>query len=217
MATIGNAPVFPTQSVLPGNLEVTGNATINGTTNSVGALTENGNAALVVDKTSQPLDISSSAGNGSIKINANGYVTQPNTIFVHGQGMIPAYSNGVTARWTAVINDGNCYDSSNGRFTAPVAGTYMFMLQGIASVATSILRWYPFKNGVHYEGISGGGGLQFRQETTSGDYQQNSAYNIPIPLAENDYVYFTANDGVSVYGFNDPDNLYHGYYVYLIK
>ena len=43
MATIGNAPVFPTESVLPGNLEVTGNATISGTTNSVGNLTENSN------------------------------------------------------------------------------------------------------------------------------------------------------------------------------
>ena len=30
MATIGNAPAFPTESVLPGNLEVTGNATISG-------------------------------------------------------------------------------------------------------------------------------------------------------------------------------------------
>ena len=54
MATIGNAPVFPTQSVLPGNLEVTGNATvsgnatISGTTNSVGALTENSNAVRTV-------------------------------------------------------------------------------------------------------------------------------------------------------------------------
>lgn len=51
MATIGNAPVFPTRSVLPGNLEVTGNATINGTTNSVGALTENSNNVVNVADT----------------------------------------------------------------------------------------------------------------------------------------------------------------------
>ena len=51
MATIGNAPVFPTQSVLPGNLQVTGNATISGTTNSVGALTENSNEVLNVTNT----------------------------------------------------------------------------------------------------------------------------------------------------------------------
>jgi len=51
MATIGNAPVFPTESVLPGNLQVTGNATISGTTNSVGALTENSNEVLNVTNT----------------------------------------------------------------------------------------------------------------------------------------------------------------------
>ena len=57
MAYIGNAPVFPTESVLPGNLEVTGNATvsgnatISGTTNSVGALTENSNNVVNVADT----------------------------------------------------------------------------------------------------------------------------------------------------------------------
>jgi hypothetical protein len=35
MATIGNAPVFPTESVLPGDLEVTGNATISGSSATV--------------------------------------------------------------------------------------------------------------------------------------------------------------------------------------
>ena len=51
MATIGNAPVFPTESVLPGNLQVTGNATISGTTNSVGNLTENSNNVVNVADT----------------------------------------------------------------------------------------------------------------------------------------------------------------------
>ena len=35
MSTIGNAPVFPTESVLPGNLQVTGNATISGSSATV--------------------------------------------------------------------------------------------------------------------------------------------------------------------------------------
>ena len=57
MATIGNAPVFPTESVLPGNLQVTGNATvsgnatISGTTNCVGNLTENSNNVVNVADT----------------------------------------------------------------------------------------------------------------------------------------------------------------------
>lgn len=59
MATIGNAPVFPTESVLPGNLQVTGNATINGTTNSVGALTENSNAVRTVATSGTILQVKS--------------------------------------------------------------------------------------------------------------------------------------------------------------
>lgn len=57
MSYLGNAPVFPTESVLPGNLEVTGNATvsgnatISGATNSVGALTENSNNVVNVADT----------------------------------------------------------------------------------------------------------------------------------------------------------------------
>ena len=75
MAYIGNAQSFRVDGDVPGNLTVSGTS-----------LTVGGNEALVVDKTTQPIEVSSSAGNGSIKINANGYVTQPNTIFVHAMG-----------------------------------------------------------------------------------------------------------------------------------
>ena len=54
MSYLGNAPVFPTESVLPGNLQVTGNATINGTTNSVGNLTENSNDVITTESTTTP-------------------------------------------------------------------------------------------------------------------------------------------------------------------
>jgi hypothetical protein len=49
MATIGNAPVFPTESVLPGDLEVTGNATVSGNaTISGSSATVNGNEVRTV-------------------------------------------------------------------------------------------------------------------------------------------------------------------------
>jgi len=202
---------------MPTTITSTGVTTTNvDTTNLKNLTVPTASGTLVGSGANYPLNIDANATNESLKIDSNGYLTQPNTIFVHGQGMIPSYSDGVTCRWSVVINDGNCYDSSNGRFTAPVAGTYMFGIQSIASTATSILRWYPFKNGAAYTGIATAT-LQFRQETTSGDYQQNGTYNLAIPLAENDYVHFTANGGSSVYGFNDPDNVYHNYYVQLIK
>lgn len=131
MSYIGNAPVFPTESVLPGNLQVTGNATINGTTNSVGALTENGNAALVVDKTSQPLDISSSAGNGSITVDSSGRITAPNRVMFYAR--ISSGSGDRTGVYTAIFNTkifdvGNGFNTSTGVYTAPVTGNYYFSI-----------------------------------------------------------------------------------------
>ena len=55
MATIGNAPVFPTESVLPGNLEVTGNATISGSSATV-----NGNEVRTVGTSGAILQVKSS-------------------------------------------------------------------------------------------------------------------------------------------------------------
>ena len=157
-----------------------------------------------------------SATSNNIVMHSDGSTRQPGKVFVHAMGMIPAYTNGVTARWTPVINHGNCYNSTNGRFTAPIDGIYMFGIQSIAALASQVLRWYPLKNGAAYTGIASAT-LQFRQETETSFYQQNSTYTLPIPLAENDYVHWTANDGSSVYGFNDPDNVYHQYFVHLIK
>ena len=164
----------------------------------------------------QGLSHPSATGN-NIVMHSDGSTRQPGVVFVHGQGMIPSYSNGVTARWTPVINHGNAYNSTNGRFTAPVPGVYMFGIAGIGNTGiSSILRWYPFINGVQYEPISGSP-VQYRQELETGGYNENAHFNLPIPLAQNDYVHWTANDATTAYGFNDVDNPYHQYYVFLIK
>ena len=131
MATIGNAPVFPTESVLPGNLQVTGNATINGTTNSVGALTENGNAALVVDKTNQPLDISSSAGNGSITVDSSGRVLKPNApafqVFNGAdQGLGTSGATTVLDYDNVLFDTESGFNTSTNAYTVPVSGYWYF-------------------------------------------------------------------------------------------
>ena len=61
MATIGNAPVFPTESVLPGNLQVTGNATVSGNaTISGSSTTVNGNEVRTVGTSGAILQVKSS-------------------------------------------------------------------------------------------------------------------------------------------------------------
>lgn len=199
MATIGNAPVFPTESVLPGNLEVTGNATINGTTNSVGALTENGNAALVVDKTSQPLDISSSATNGSIKLDSSSRTFAPN------QPSFKAYKNAgqINSNNTLLVFDntsyagghnvGGHYSTSNGRFTAPINGYYLFtaaMLTNNAFSSNTFVQIFWRINGsnVHY----------FAHNHTSNWIMESGA--VVFYLTTNDYVDLYQTLGSGHYG-----------------
>ena len=193
MATIGNAPVFPTESVLPGNLQVTGNATvsgnatISGTTNSVGALTENGNAALVVDKTSQPLDISSSATNGSIKLDSSSRTFAPN------QPSFKAYKNAgqINSNNTLLVFDntsyagghnvGGHYNTTNGRFTAPIDGYYLFAAAMLTNNAFSgntfvSIFWQINGSNVHY----------FAHNHTSAWIMEGSA--VVFYLTTNDYV-----------------------------
>jgi len=118
MATIGNAPVFPTESVLPGNLQVTGNATvsgnatINGTTNSVGALTENSNEVLnVTNTTFFNVDywyLNANQSNGDI---TSGWVRAADTQ--------PTDSR--TGTWNAL---GPAMTESSGVFTFPSTGVW---------------------------------------------------------------------------------------------
>lgn len=120
MATIGNAPVFPTQSVLPGNLEVTGTS-----------LTVNGNEALVVDKATQPIEVSSSAANGSIKVDSSSRVTTPSNCYFSA---VKTTQQSLSAgTWTLAnlestdYNVGSHFDTSTDRFTAPIDGYYSFI------------------------------------------------------------------------------------------
>ena len=68
MATIGNAPVFPTESVLPGNLEVTGNATISGSSATV-----NGDEVRTVGTSGAILQVVQATTNTTVSITTSTY------------------------------------------------------------------------------------------------------------------------------------------------
>lgn len=173
MSYLGNAPVFPTESVLPGNLQVTGTS-----------LTVNGNEALVVDKTTQPIEVSSSAANGSIKIDSSGRITAPNRVMFYvrkASGSLDVSNGSVyTAQFDTKIFDlGNGFNTSTGVYTAPVTGNYFFSLCAFNDYGSSgRIDW--LKN----------------TSTTLGRFGREYSYNGHFPLEASIIVDLAANDTI---------------------
>jgi hypothetical protein len=213
MSYIGNSPAFQVAegSVagnlnVSGNVTITGNATINGTTNSVGALTENGNAALVVDKTSQPLDISSSAANSSIKIDSSGRSFRGNIPYIqllHDSSTTYA-AGGTITQWRTYSGNGITH-TPLGVLNVPVAGLYkvgMHLInQGNSGVYIRINNVRQFRLGY---------GNQASGETWS----MNSGDAI-IPLSANDNVRLESEGNVNYYGDSGSATV-SSFYLYLI-
>jgi len=153
-------------------------------------------------------DNQNSGNNGSIGIGAsNSLVLQPNNatnginisnsghVTMSNQPKFHAFGGSSTAQGSDVIyastyvNDGGHYNTSNGRFTAPVAGVYLFFWSAIGNTTNDVYRWYLRVNGS--AAISGtGNDVHLRQDNTAtgSEYASNGSRVQMLDLAVNDYV-----------------------------
>mgnify|MGYP003135149280 CR=1 FL=1 len=100
--------------------------------------------------TGQPLVFATNSGSGianeRLRISSEGYVTQPNRPAFSTNAQTTGFSSNSVNYLTpsARINNGNCYNASNGRFTAPTDGTYFFYFSyvGDNGVAAPVMYFY---------------------------------------------------------------------------
>ena len=109
--------------------------------------------------------------------------------------------------WTGVFhNIGSHFNSSNGRFTAPVTGTYQINLHYLGDNVSSQINVYVLLNGVINNGIRTRGPTASGHETTSASHA--------IYMNAGDYVY-VYNDGVpNLYG--DTSKVWSSFSGYLV-
>jgi len=104
------------------------------------------------------------AGAARMQIDGSGRITMPyQPAFSVTDLTFPSGSAGQGTGGTIVSNVGSCYNSSNGRFTAPVSGTYLFGLsvQAFNSGSTTYINVTLGVNGSSTVGnfVSGYGGV----------------------------------------------------------
>ena len=114
----------------------------------------------------------------------------------------PYQTGGYGTGGTVDINIGTCYDSSNGRFTAPVAGTYMLMMmtQYYDGATGSYVTCKFYKNGSNL-------GLEAYAGYAASNHAQ-SYLNTMAVLNAGDYI-----NAYTDFGARDIQNNFLGYLI----
>jgi hypothetical protein len=124
---------------------------------------------------------SSSASTEKMRIDTSGYVTIPNQVSFNAATTTSLGTGATVVPFTSTNhNVGNAFNTSNGRFTAPIAGRYL-ITAGIAYAATTYYDIILRKNNAPF------GNSQFGQNGGGSGYPQSSISQV-VQLNASDYI-----------------------------
>ncbi len=137
-----------------------------------------------------------------VRISSEGYVTksnQPSCMAYNAQGQMIA-GNATAAFNSTRFNIGSHYNSSNGRFTAPIAGRYLVAYSGLHDYMGQSFAGFSIQlNGSDFDG-----GEAY-------DYVVGSSNNHQCQLAKTLILNMSANDYVSIYIRSSGSRLHQRY------
>lgn len=143
-----------------------------------------------------------------INIDGSGRVTMPYQPAFGVYKTASTTSGGTVTHNGSWANVGSHYNSSNGRFTCPVSGTYYFYCTGLTQPSGNVSRMSIFVNGSTQAS-------QSRNENLSGDYLHIVTLGV-MTLSANDYVtmYYANDDGsTTLYSDTSPYITFGGYLI----
>ena len=142
-----------------------------------------------------------------MRISKEGYVTQAQRpAFDAGLSTGAVSATNPIVFNNAQVNRANCYNTSNGRFTAPITGLYFFYYGGLKDNNANVLRLKLRKG----DGTYLNNGRELRLDASGGNYGDNGSMCITVSLTANEYVQVYVTDG-TVYGQYNAYTYFGGY------
>ena len=157
--------------------------------------------------------------NGSTKlwgITEEGFALNPTRPYFHAHGHSNLTHNNISIYPTTIANVGGHYNTSNGNFTAPIDGYYLFGWTSIGGNGEDVKRWYIRINGSK---IGANSDIHLRQDTRGKtNYATNAFYVLPWQLYAGDYIhiFYVSDDSETPYASNDASNDYPRFWGYLL-
>ena len=141
----------------------------------------------------------------------NGRVLAPNQPAFSAKRNAGTATNSTVLYQVVDFNTGGHYNSSNGRFTAPVAGKYVFSWGNLSKDTNTVHRYWLYKNGADSNNQ-----LRLDTNATGTEYSSTAVKTQILQLAANDYVHIRYASDNNEESFIDSTGEYSSFNGYLL-